>query len=126
MRRQVDVRCARRSAPPNAIWLARLRSPDTSTEVSAGTCGPRPWQPLPLSLRYRTPGSLESPASHSRADARRGHRFDLAIRLLPSARERVRSAAEEPQAALPRGWVKGPGRTDAILRPPPTPLPAPA
>jgi hypothetical protein len=30
------------SAPPNAIWLAMLSAPATSTRASAGTCGAPP------------------------------------------------------------------------------------
>src|SRR5262249_22072193 len=45
---------------------------------------------LLYSLKHLRPGGLASPASHSTAEARRHHRFDLSLRLPPSARDRVR------------------------------------
>src|SRR5262249_4590507 len=42
---------------------------------------------LPSSLHHWTPVGFAPPAHHSAADARRGHRFDLAPRLSPSAPE---------------------------------------
>src|SRR5271166_2597571 len=57
---------------------------------------PRCMRLLPESVRRLTPGGFASPTRHSTADARRGHRSDLAILLSPSARERFHPEPENP------------------------------
>jgi hypothetical protein len=50
---------------------------------------PRHLRPLPWWLRHPTPDGLASWTGHSTADTRRGHSFDTARLVSPSARERL-------------------------------------
>jgi hypothetical protein len=70
------------SLPPFPSLLGAITS-------TAGTCGVAGFV---ASSRITPPltSGFVSPASHSAADARRGHSFDVAILLSPSARERLR------------------------------------
>jgi hypothetical protein len=96
MRRQTDVRCALRSAPPNAIWLARLRTPVPSAAAAVGTCGVRILAAVP-------PKGFASPAGW----------FDLAGEPSP---QRLRGAALLP-ISRPGGEGAAPADRANFLQP---------
>jgi hypothetical protein len=71
-------------------------SPVTSTEASAALAVLRSLQLLPDSVRHRLPRGLTLRARHATADAGRGSRFDRAVLLSPSPRERLHPRAPRP------------------------------
>src|SRR5262249_50802977 len=86
-----------------SLWRSALRS-DRPTHRPA-LAVPRCLRLPPESVRHLTSGGFASPTRHSIADARRGHRSDLAILLSPSACEWLLyplEAISNPSAATVR------------------------